>query len=146
MVSKVKVQSLTGLPIEMREVRVFSSDADNVAIDKNATQSSDLNDSSDASKAVDGKWGSWSSTGTDTCSASCSAWWELDLGAPFPVEKVIIVNRKCNDDVSCSCKLSHATMGLFDDKGNVVQVKNLQDTCGKGWIVRKFPASAANCV
>eukprot|EP00956_Cyclotella_meneghiniana_P022912 scaffold43851_cov40-Cyclotella_meneghiniana.AAC.5 len=140
-VSKVKVQSLSGLPIEMREVRVFSSGV-NVAIGKNATQSSDLNDSSDASKAVDGKWRSWSSTGTDTG----SAWWELDLGEPLPVEKVIIVNRKCNDNVSCSCKLSHAAMVLFDDQGNVVQAKNLQDTCVKGWIVRNFPASAANCV
>ena len=125
----------------MREVRVFSSEV-NVAIGKNATQSSDLNDSGIASKAVDGEWGSLSSTGTDTC----STWWELDLGEPFPVEKVIIVNRKCNDDVSCSCKLSHAAMVLFDDQGNVVQAKNLQDTCDKGWIVRKFPASAAYCM
>ena len=125
----------------MREVRVFAS-GENVAIGKNATQSSDLNNSSIASKAVDGKWGSWSSTGTDTG----SAWWELDLEDPFAVEKVIIVNRKCNDDVSCSCKLSHAAMVLFDDQGNVVQIKNLQDTCGKGWIVRNFPMSAANCV
>ena len=143
MVAKVKVQSLTGLPIEMREVRVFSSDV-NVAIGKNATQSSDLDGSHVASKAVDGKWGSWSSASPDTCSAP--AWWELDLGEPLPVEKVIFVNRKCNDDVNCSCKLSHAAVALIDDQGKVVTSVTTKDTCGKGWIVRKFPASAANCV
>ena len=140
-VAKVKVQSLTGLSIEMREVRVYSSDV-NVAIRKNATQSSDLDGSRVASKAVDGKWGSWSSTGTDTG----SSWWELDLGEPLPVEKVVIVNRKCNDDATCSCKLSHAAVGLFDDQGNVVKSFFTKDTCGKGWIVRKFPTSAAYCV
>ena len=142
MVAKVKVvQSLTGLPIEMHEVRVFSSDV-NVAIGKNATQSSDLDGSSVASEAVDGKRGSWSSTGTDTC----SAWWELDLREPLPVEKVTIVNQKCDDDVNCSCKLSHAAVGLFDDPGKVVTSYTTEDTCGKGWIVHNFSASAANCM
>ena len=141
MAAKVKVQSLTGLPIQMREVRVFSSDI-NVATGKNATQSSDLDSSLDASKAVDGKWRSWSSTGPD----SCSGWWELDLGELLPVEKVIIVNRKCSDSEKCSCKLSHASIVLFDDEGEVVAIKNTRDTCEKGWIVSKFPASAAHCV
>ena len=147
MAAKVKVQSLTGLPIQMREVRVYSSDI-NVAIGKNATQSSDLDSSLDASKALDSSWGSWSSTspwsstGTDTC----SGWWEVDLGESLPVEKVIIVNRKCNDSENCSCKLSHAAIVLFDDQGEVVAIKNTQDTCDKGWIVRRFPASTANCV
>ena len=125
----------------MREVRVYSSDV-NVAIGKNATQSSDLDGSRVASKAVDGKWGSWSSAGTDTC----SAWWELDLGEPLPVEKFVIVNKKCNDDVECSCKLSHAAVALIDDQGKVVTSVTTKDTCGKGWVVRNFPASAVNCV
>jgi len=138
--SKVKIQSVSGLPIQMREVRVFSSGV-NVAIGRNATQSSDLNGSSIASKSVDDKWGSWSSTGTDGW-----LWWELDLGEPLPVEKVIIVNRKCHDDATCSCKLSYAALSLFDNQGKLVASKNTQNTCGKGWIVRKFPQSAANCV
>ena len=125
----------------MREVRVYSSDI-NVAIGKNATQSSDLNGLTVASKAVDGKWKSWSSTGTDIC----SAWWELDLGEPLPVEKFVIVNKKCNDDVECSCKLSHAAVALIDDQGKVVTSVTTKDTCGKGWVVRNFPASAVNCV
>ena len=106
------------------------------------TWSSDLDGLRVASKAVDGKWGSWSSAGTDTC----SAWWELDLGESLPVEKVIIVNRKCNDDANCSCKLSHAAVSLIDDQGNTAAAFTTKDTCGKGWIVRKFPTSAANCV
>jgi hypothetical protein len=38
---KVKVQSLTGVPLQMFEVQVISSGS-NVAIDKDATQSSDF--------------------------------------------------------------------------------------------------------
>ena len=140
MAAKVKIQSVSGLPIVIREVRVFSNGT-NVAIDKSTTQSSDLNDLSVASKAVDNKWGSWSSTGTDL-----SAWWELDLGELLPVEKIIIVNRKCSDDANCSCNLSHAAITLFDNQGKIVSSKTTKDTCGKGWIVRNFPSSAAYCV
>eukprot|EP00956_Cyclotella_meneghiniana_P035661 scaffold116902_cov58-Cyclotella_meneghiniana.AAC.4 len=125
----------------MREVRVFSSGV-NVAVGKPATQSSDLDGLRVASKAVDGKWGSWSSTGAED---TCSLWWELDLEDILPVEKVIIVNRKCNDDATCSCKLSHAVVSLIDDQGKTVRAFTTHDTCGKGWIVRNFPASAANC-
>ena len=108
------------LPIELREVRVFLSN-DNVAIDKNATQSSNLNeDSHIASKAVDNKWRSWSSTDT----SDLFAWCELDLGETLPVEKVI------SDNPNCSCKLSHAAISMFDDQGKLVASKTTKDKCG----------------
>eukprot|EP00956_Cyclotella_meneghiniana_P038968 scaffold163561_cov64-Cyclotella_meneghiniana.AAC.1 len=69
--SKIKIQSTTGEPLSMREVRVFSGSV-NVAIGKTAIQSSDLNESSGPSKAVDGKWGTKAITGD-----SCSTWWRL---------------------------------------------------------------------
>ena len=119
MTAKVKIQFLTGLPNKPREVRVFLSN-DNVAIDKNATQSSNLNeDSHIASKAVDDKWRSWSSTDT----SDLSVWWELDLGETLPVEKVI------SDNPNCSCKLSHAAISMFDDQGKLVASKTTKDTC-----------------
>eukprot|EP00956_Cyclotella_meneghiniana_P020396 scaffold35970_cov72-Cyclotella_meneghiniana.AAC.1 len=48
---KIKIQSTTGKPLSFREVLVYSGDV-NIAIGKNATQSSeDLNEDSGASKA-----------------------------------------------------------------------------------------------
>ena len=56
-----------------------------------------------ASRAVDGdvtkKWGS------DTCmhtNWAKDAWWRVDLGAPFPVAEVVIVNRNCIPAEQCA--------------------------------------------
>ena len=116
----------------MREVRVYS-DTINVAIGKNAIQSSDLNSVSGASKAVDGRWGTKSSTGD-----SCSTWWQVDLEESLPINKVLIVNPKCSDDSSCSCKLSYATISLLNAQDETVWAKVVGDTCNKGWVSRKF--------
>ena len=129
---KIKIQSTTGEPLSFREVRVFSGN-DNIAIGKTAIQSSDLNEDSDASKAVDGKWSTMATTGDD-----CSTWWEVDLEESTPINKVQIVNPKCADDSSCSCKLSHAVISLVDADGETVSAKVVGDTCDKGWVSRKF--------
>eukprot|EP00956_Cyclotella_meneghiniana_P039652 scaffold176293_cov38-Cyclotella_meneghiniana.AAC.1 len=110
----------------MREVRVFSGSV-NVAIGKTATQSSDLDESSGPSKAADGKWDTKATTGD-----SCSTWWEVDLQESNPINKVQIVNPKCADDFSCSCKLSHAVISLLDADGETVWAKAVGDTCDKG--------------
>ena len=125
---KIKIQSTTGEPLSMREVRVFSGDV-NIAIGKTATQSSDLNDLSDASKAVDGKWSTKATTGVDN---GCSTWWEVDLEESTPINKVLIVNP------DKSCKLSHAVISLLDADGETVWAKVVGDTCDKGWVSRKF--------
>ena len=117
----------------MREVRGFSGDV-NVAIGKTATQSSDLNDSSGASKAVDGKLRTKATTDVE----SNSTWWEVDLEEPTSINKVLIVNPKCADDLSCSCKLSHAVISLLDDDGKIVSSEIVGDTCDKRWVARKF--------
>ena len=116
----------------MREVRVFSGSVNN-AIGKTATQSSDLDESSGPSKAADGKWGTKATTGD-----SCSTWWEVDLQESNPINKVQIVNPKCADDSSCSCKLSHAVISLLDADGKTVSAKAVGDTCDKGQVGRKF--------
>eukprot|EP00956_Cyclotella_meneghiniana_P013274 scaffold19059_cov39-Cyclotella_meneghiniana.AAC.1 len=114
--TKVKVQSTTGAPLTIRELRIFS-DSNNVAIGKNATQSSDLDGTHDASRAVDGRWGTYSSTGEQ----GCLKWLEVDLNEPLRVEKVLAVNRKeCSDDPNCGCQLSFASASLLDIDGNWV--------------------------
>eukprot|EP00956_Cyclotella_meneghiniana_P043671 scaffold282694_cov228-Cyclotella_meneghiniana.AAC.1 len=138
--SKVKIQSTTGEPLTMREVRVFSNGV-NVAIGKNATQSSDLDSTAVASKAVDDKWRTYSSTGDD-----CSTWWQVDLEESLPIDKVIIVNRKCQDDPECACKNSFATVSLLDDNGEWVDAKVHGNSCDKGWLVRHFPKVCWNQV
>ena len=125
---KIKIQSTTGEPLSFREVRVFSDEV-NVAIGKNATQSSDLDDSSSASKAVDGKWRTKATTGDDE---GCSTWWEVDLEESTSINKVQIVNP------DKSCKLSYATISLLDADGETVWAKVVGDTCDKGWVGRKF--------
>lgn len=132
---KIKVQSNTGKPLQMREVRVYS-DSVNVAIGKTATQSEDVNWSSSktADKAVDNTWGTWTST-----EWGCQ-WWQVDLGATYPIDKIIIVNRK-----SKSCFLSHATVSVLDGDGNWIESTTTRDTCDKGWVVPKLPKSGEYC-
>ena len=138
--SKVKVQSTTGAPLTIRELRIFS-DSINVAIGKNATQSSDLDGTTEASKAVDGRWRTYSSTGE-----GCAKWLEVDLNEPVPIDKVLIVNRKCSDNQACGCQLSYATVSLLDTNGDWVASKVTQDTCNKGWVgfpfKKKCPTAA----
>ena len=133
--TKVKVHSTTGAPLTIRELRIFS-DSINVAIGKNATQSSDLDGTKDASKAVDGKWRTYSSTGDgEGCGIK---WLEVDLNEPVAIEKVLAVNRKCSNDSSCGCQLSYAVVALLDSNGNWVASRITQDTCNKGWVPFRF--------
>ena len=134
--TKIKIQSTTGKPLSMREVRVFSGGI-NVAIGKNATQSSDSNDESGASKAVDGEWRTISTTGD-----SCSTWWEVDLEESITIDKVLIVNPKCSGDSSCSCELSHATISILDANSTTISSNIVGDTCDKGWVSHKFSFEA----
>ena len=70
----------------------------------------------------------------------CSTWWEVDLQESNPINKVQIVNPKCADDSSCSCKLSHEVISLLDADGETISAKAVGDTCDcdKGWVSRKF--------
>lgn len=137
--NKIKIQSTTGAPLLMREVRVFSSDV-NVAFEKPTTQSSDIANY-EAGNAVDGKWRTWSSTGSE----DCLSWWEVDLEATYSIDKIIIVNRKCESDTSCSCGLSFASVSILDENDEWVAAALTRDTCDKGWVVPRF-RKPAGCV
>eukprot|EP00956_Cyclotella_meneghiniana_P029279 scaffold70358_cov69-Cyclotella_meneghiniana.AAC.2 len=125
--NKIKIQSTTGKPLSMREVRVFSG-TNNVAIGKTATQSSDLNEDSGASEAVDGNWRTKATTNT----TECAMWWEVDLEARTAINKVVMVNP------NKGCDLSHATISLLNGDGEYTAAKIVGNTCDKGWVVRKF--------
>jgi hypothetical protein len=140
---KVKVQSLTGLPIQMIELQVISKGS-NVAIGKDATQSSTFKDKV-ASKAVDGKMNSFSHTGSD----NCGGWWQIDLGDSFTIESIKILNRWCSnpsDSIGCLCRLSQAAISLFSHDGKWVNAAFNGDTCKLLEVNHEFKASPEYCV
>ena len=84
----------------MFELRAFSS-ATNVALNKQATQSSTLRDNA-ASRAIDGESLTFSHTN------DLNSHFEVDLGDTFDLESVEIVNRWCQDEMDpngCLCRL-----------------------------------------
>jgi hypothetical protein len=142
---KVKIQSITGEPLHMFEVKVLSSGS-NVASGKSASQDSTFKGNSDkfgALKAVDGKEGTFSHTEVDAC-----GWWEVDLGGAFAIESVKIMNRWCGnptDSSNCLCRLSHAAVSLEDENGNWVDTVVVGDTCGQLEVVHEFGRSDEYC-
>ena len=126
--NKLKVQSITGEPIQMFELEVYSNDV-NVALGKPASQSSNLKRIFGASNAVDGKGNTFSHTAAmDECS-----WFEVDLKESMPIDRVYIANRWCvdtSDPNGCLCRLSRVAVSLFDgDKW--VDTTLIGDTCGE---------------
>lgn len=136
----MKMQSITGDPIHVFEVEVYSS-GKNVAKNKSATQSSTLKTFS-AALAVDGNPRTFSHTNDTMCS-----WWEVDLGGLVPIESVKIMNRWCenpSDTKGCLCRLSHVTVSLFDNK-KWISGAWIGDTCGNLGVEYEFAKSAEYC-
>jgi putative heme-binding domain-containing protein len=79
--------------LTLAEVEVYSAGR-NIARDGKASQSSTAN-GGDAAKAIDGnKSGKYGDGGqTHTEENSTNPWWEVDLGAEFPIETIVIYNR-----------------------------------------------------
>ncbi|KAL3805576.1 hypothetical protein HJC23_005820 [Cyclotella cryptica] len=142
---QVKLQSLTGLPIQVFEVHAYSL-GNNVAAGKVATQSSMYNGNSKhlAGNAVDGNENTFSHTAvTDKAS-----WWEVDLGGMFPIESVKIVNRWCkssSDPADCLGRLSHSALVLFDNEGKWVGTTLLGEMSGVHEFEHEFTSSAKYC-
>lgn len=132
---------MTRDPIHVFEVQVFSAGV-NVARSATASaiQSTTLG-AFQASNAVDGNAKSFSHT-----DEKGFAWWEVNLGGPFPIESVKIMNRWCknpDDPNGCLCRLSHAAITLFDDGGKWVAAKFIGETCGELEVDIDFPCSGA---
>ncbi|KAL7484306.1 hypothetical protein ACHAWX_000195, partial [Stephanocyclus meneghinianus] len=144
--SKIKLQSVTGSPIQMFEVEVFSSSDLNIAFNKVAIQSSDLNGNSNfaAAKAVDGNKRTFSHTAMGSCS-----WWEVDLGGSFPISLVKILNRWCTDQSDpkgCLCRLSYVAVSLLDDKGMWVDATLTGNLCKELEWIHVFENTPNYCI
>jgi len=136
--SILKLTSITGAPIQVFEVEVYSSGI-NVAQNKLAVQSSAFR-TYVAAKAVDGNNSTFSHTVGGTSS------WKVDLGGLFPIESVKILNRWClneSDPTDCLCHLSNAVLSLFDDNGGWVDSILLGNTCGQP-VVSVIPGECSN--
>ncbi|KAL3781625.1 hypothetical protein HJC23_002002 [Cyclotella cryptica] len=135
---KMKLQSTTGQQIQMFEVQVFSSGL-NVAVGKTATQSSTFISNSTnsagsdpivrwASDAIDGGMSTFSLTN------DANPWWMVDLEGQFLIESISIANRWCNNSTDlngCLCRLSNATLLLFDEHERISASEILGNTCGQ---------------
>ena len=130
----------------MFELQIIS-DRSNIAVGKDATQSSDFKGKAmfAASKAVDGNKNSFSHTGR----SGCGVWWEVDLEDSFPIESIKILNRWCHakeDPTGCLCKLSHAAISLLDDYGKLVDATLTGNTCDSPEVDHEFEALSHHCV
>ena len=120
----------------MFEVEVIS-EGSNVALGKSATQGSTLKHF-DAARAIDGDVGTFSHTDPGACSN-----WEVDLGELKPIHSITIKNRWCkseSDDPQCLCRLSQATVSLFDDQDEWVHTALIGNMCGElEWVYDYSP-------
>ncbi|WP_439627918.1 PVC-type heme-binding CxxCH protein [Gemmata sp.] len=99
--------------LTLAEVEVFS-DGTNVARKGKATQSSTSNNAG-AGKAIDGnRSGAFADGGqTHTQEGTDDPWWEVDLGADLPIEKIVVWNRT---DGNLNTRLKDFTVRVLDAK------------------------------
>lgn len=111
--------------LTLAEVEVYS-DGQNVALKKKATQSSTAH-GGNAGKAVDGnKSGTYADGGqTHSREGEDNPWWQVDLGAEYPIERIEIYNRT---DGNLGTRLKDYTVRVLDSKGNVVFEKRNNPT------------------
>lgn len=116
----------------------------NVAVNGVATQSSTLNNLArfQPSKAIDGD----NATFCHTHLSDSSAYWEVELEESVRVDEIRILNRYCGPNESdpnendCLCRLSSATITLYDGMGAVAATRSLGNTCGELLVTETFSA------
>jgi putative heme-binding domain-containing protein len=113
--------------LTLAEVEVYS-DGRNVARQGKASQKSTAY-GGDAGKAIDGnKSGAYGDGGqTHTAENERSPWWEVDLGAEYALDAIVVYNRTDDD---FGRRLNNFTLQVLDGKRNVV------------WRQDKIPAPA----
>ena len=100
--------------LSIAEAEVFS-DGRNVALKKKASQSSTYGGAG-AERAVDGNTdGNWSHNSITHTLNGDKEWWEADLGALYPVQKLVLWNRNGIEE-----RLSSCLVELMDEKRAVV--------------------------
>jgi putative heme-binding domain-containing protein len=103
--------------LTLAEVEVYS-DGKNVARQGKASQVNTAH-GGDAARAIDGnKSGTYSDGGqTHTQEGVDNAWWEVDLGAEFPIQSIVIYNRT---DGNLGQRLNNFTLKVLDRDRKVV--------------------------
>ncbi|MGL4550169.1 MAG: discoidin domain-containing protein, partial [Gemmataceae bacterium] len=103
--------------LTLAEVQAFSGGV-NVARKGKATQHSTAS-GGPASKAIDGKTSGTYEDGasTHTREGVNSPWWEVDLGADYPLEAITVWNRT---DGALGSRLKNYTVKILDARRNVV--------------------------
>jgi putative heme-binding domain-containing protein len=103
--------------LTLAEVQVFSDGA-NVARKGKASQSS-LAHGGVASRAIDGNTSGNFGDGTSshTIEGTDDPWWEVDLGAEVPVERIVVWNRT---DGNLGTRLSNFTLRVLDKERRTV--------------------------
>ncbi len=109
--------------LTLAEVEVYS-DGQNVARGGKATQSNTAYGGA-ASRAIDGNTsGNYGNGGqTHTQENTSNPWWQVDLGAEYPISSIVIYNRT---DGSLGQRLKGFTLKVLDGKRNVVFEKRRQ--------------------
>jgi hypothetical protein len=131
LIKSVKLQQTRADYINLFELEVLDRSGANVALGKTASQSSTVH-SAGAMYAIDGDMTTISNT--DKRGYKGLPWLNIDLGASYDVEKIVIHNRWCVDPADsqhkCLCRLSGANLLLYDDSGAVVKSVSVGNTCG----------------
>ncbi|MCX7824543.1 MAG: SUMF1/EgtB/PvdO family nonheme iron enzyme [Verrucomicrobiae bacterium] len=100
--------------LSVAEAEAFSNGR-NVALKKKATQSSTYGGAG-AERGVDGNTsGNWSHGSITHTMNGEKEWWEVDLGALYPVQKIVLWNRSGIEERLASCLVE-----LMDEKRAVV--------------------------
>ena len=110
-------------PLTLAEVEVWSGEQ-NMAQNGKATQDSEAWGGV-ANRAIDGNHdGGWlSGSQTHTAEGGENPWWELDLGAEFPMERIVLWNRT---DENLGQRLQNYTLQLFDTERRLVWSLDMQ--------------------
>jgi M6 family metalloprotease-like protein len=99
----------------------------NIAMGKTASQSSDYSSNAIASKANDGTTnGNFNANSVSHTNYDSQAWWAVNLGAKFDIQRVSIWNR--TDGVSE--RLSNFRVEYLDASGNIISNQNYPGTAG----------------
>jgi putative heme-binding domain-containing protein len=108
--------------LTLAEVQVFA-DGKNIARNGKARQSSTAY-GGNASRAIDGNTsGSYGSGGqTHTRERGRNPWWEVDLGAEYPIEAIVVWNR--TDSPQLGNRLNNFTLTVLDSFRRPVFVKD----------------------
>ncbi|WP_145084237.1 DUF1553 domain-containing protein [Aureliella helgolandensis] len=109
--------------LSLAELQVWSFDK-NIALQGTASQSS-TDYAGDASRAIDGDTdGDYNQNSTTHTKTSDAPWWEVDLGSPQAIDRVVVWNRT---DSNLQSRLNGAVISLLDESRQVLTRETLRE-------------------